>query len=199
MTQVLRHRHVPGRNQIAVLVVQRRADEQAHIISEQASEGFEDAALEIFIVFFIEYLFQCRYAERDRDPDAPYLTGDRQEMGKARLEGSAPVLLVRDVAAAANYYRDKVGFSYDHMWGDPPAFCIVGRDNYHLMLSLVDDPEHIVPHYKRVESLWNAYFWVDDARVKEIVQAVVSNARTGRIGDGKIFVLSAESGESEDL
>jgi nitrogen regulatory protein PII len=31
--------------------------------------------------------------------------------------------------------------------------------------------------------------WVDDARVEEIVRKIVEVARTGRMGDGKIFVL----------
>ncbi len=31
--------------------------------------------------------------------------------------------------------------------------------------------------------------WVDDARAEEIVRKLVEVARTGRIGDGKIFVL----------
>jgi len=33
--------------------------------------------------------------------------------------------------------------------------------------------------------------WVDDSRVEEVVQTVVEVARTGRQGDGKIFVLPA--------
>ena len=33
--------------------------------------------------------------------------------------------------------------------------------------------------------------WVDDSRVEEILRKVVEVARTGRMGDGKIFVLSA--------
>jgi nitrogen regulatory protein P-II 1 len=33
--------------------------------------------------------------------------------------------------------------------------------------------------------------WVDDARVEEIVRKIVAVARTGRMGDGKIFVLPA--------
>ncbi len=37
--------------------------------------------------------------------------------------------------------------------------------------------------------------WVDDARVEEVVRKVVEVARTGRMGDGKIFVLPAESYE----
>ncbi len=31
--------------------------------------------------------------------------------------------------------------------------------------------------------------WVDDLRVEELVRKIVSVARTGRMGDGKIFVL----------
>ncbi len=33
--------------------------------------------------------------------------------------------------------------------------------------------------------------WVDDARAEEIVRKIVDVARTGRMGDGKIFVLPA--------
>lgn len=37
--------------------------------------------------------------------------------------------------------------------------------------------------------------WVDDSRVEEIVRKIVELARTGRMGDGKIFVLPAGSAE----
>ncbi|NQT13980.1 MAG: P-II family nitrogen regulator [Planctomycetes bacterium] len=33
--------------------------------------------------------------------------------------------------------------------------------------------------------------WVDAARVEEVVRTVVEVARTGRMGDGKVFVLPA--------
>ena len=33
--------------------------------------------------------------------------------------------------------------------------------------------------------------WVDDLRVEEVVRTLVEVARTGRMGDGKIFVLPA--------
>ena len=35
--------------------------------------------------------------------------------------------------------------------------------------------------------------WVDDTRAEEVVRKLVEIARTGRMGDGKIFVLSAVS------
>jgi len=35
--------------------------------------------------------------------------------------------------------------------------------------------------------------WVDDSRVEEVVCLIVDHARTGRQGDGKIFILPAET------
>ncbi len=36
--------------------------------------------------------------------------------------------------------------------------------------------------------------WVEDMRVDEVVRTIVEVARTGRMGDGKIFVLPAMQG-----
>jgi catechol 2,3-dioxygenase-like lactoylglutathione lyase family enzyme len=79
-----------------------------------------------------------------------------------KIIGSAGVLLVKDVVAAANYYRDKLGFHYDRLWGEPPDFVILDRDGYSVMLSKVDDPAKVIPHWKVVNQMWNLYFWVDD-------------------------------------
>ncbi|HCK40993.1 MAG: transcriptional regulator [Planctomycetaceae bacterium] len=38
--------------------------------------------------------------------------------------------------------------------------------------------------------------WVDDSRAEEIIRKLVEVARTGRMGDGKIFVLSEDSHEA---
>lgn len=38
--------------------------------------------------------------------------------------------------------------------------------------------------------------WVEDARVNEIVRKIVESARSGRMGDGKIFVLPTAKGAS---
>jgi nitrogen regulatory protein P-II 1 len=35
--------------------------------------------------------------------------------------------------------------------------------------------------------------WVEDARAEETIRKIVEVARTGRMGDGKIFVLSSDS------
>ena len=41
--------------------------------------------------------------------------------------------------------------------------------------------------------------WVEDLSVEEVVRTIVDVARTGRMGDGKIFVLPAMDGEFEVL
>ena len=83
-------------------------------------------------------------------------------MKAGKIIGSAPILLVADVVRSADYYRDKLGFRYERFWGEPPCFCMPHRDGHVVMLSQVDDPRHVVPHYKLVPNMWNIYFWVDD-------------------------------------
>jgi len=97
-------------------------------------------------------------------------------MNKSKITGSAPVLLVSDVVNSANWYRDKLGFSYEQFYGDPPGFCILERDNFHLMLSQVKDKSEIKPHWKIVEKMWNVYFWVNDA--ESIYNEFIKNGAT---------------------
>jgi len=84
-------------------------------------------------------------------------------MPKVRLLSSAPVLLVRDVVAAANHYRDALGFTYERFWGEPPKFVILERDGMRLMLDEAPPATAIVPHWKVDPGMWNVYFWTDDA------------------------------------
>ena len=81
----------------------------------------------------------------------------------AKLTGTAPVLLVRNVVAAANHYRDVLGFSYDQFFGDPPSFVILTRDQQHLMLRQAVHPQHVVPHWTVSPKTSDVYFWVSDA------------------------------------
>jgi catechol 2,3-dioxygenase-like lactoylglutathione lyase family enzyme len=50
----------------------------------------------------------------------------------------APYFIVDDVAATANFYRDKLGFRYERFWGDPPGFCMVMRSGVVIMLSQLE-------------------------------------------------------------
>ena len=49
------------------------------------------------------------------------------------------------------------------------------------------DSEYSMAFLPKVE----IQLWVDDARMDEVVERIVAVARTGRIGDGKVFVLPA--------
>jgi hypothetical protein len=80
----------------------------------------------------------------------------------SKLTESAAVLLVKDVVAAANHYRDAIGFGYDRFYGEPPGFVILGRDGMYLMLKQVADPKLIVPHWTVSAGLSNVYFWVSN-------------------------------------
>ena len=56
-------------------------------------------------------------------------------------------------------------------------------------LSEYGDSEYSMAFLPKVEIA----LWVDDARVEEIVRKVMAVARTGRMGDGKVFVLPVAS------
>jgi predicted enzyme related to lactoylglutathione lyase len=88
------------------------------------------------------------------------------ELGATRWS-VAPYFIVDDVIATANYYRDKLGFSYDRFWGEPPGFCMVHRRGVTIMLSQLAEQGRMNPN--RVadpeEGAWDAYIWVDDSDV----------------------------------
>lgn len=48
-----------------------------------------------------------------------------------------PVMFVRDVPAAATFYRDTLGFSIDFLHGTPPFYGAVSRDGATLHLKFV--------------------------------------------------------------
>ncbi len=50
-----------------------------------------------------------------------------------QIASASPVLLVADIFATAEYYRDVLGFQFDEIHGDPPSFVIVQRDGVRLM------------------------------------------------------------------
>lgn len=76
----------------------------------------------------------------------------------------APYFLVHDVVASANYYRDKLGFTYERFFGDPPEFCMVKRNGIVIMLKQIDGttlrPNHLT---EKEGSAWDTYIWVDNA------------------------------------
>lgn len=57
------------------------------------------------------------------------------------------------------------------------------------------DSEYSLAFLPKVE----VTLWVEDSRVEETMRKIVEVARTGRMGDGKIFVMPAFSGDSIDI
>lgn len=82
----------------------------------------------------------------------------------AKITSHAPILFASDLAKTIAYFVDRVGFTVGGVWGEPPDFAILVRDGAHLMLSQAPEGHAIVPHWRVKDKLWNAYFWVDDAR-----------------------------------
>jgi predicted enzyme related to lactoylglutathione lyase len=77
----------------------------------------------------------------------------------------APYFIADDVVETAGYYRDKLGFHYERLWGDPPTFCMVKRSGIVIMLSQLARAGAMRPN--RVADpageAWDAYIWVEDA------------------------------------
>jgi len=59
-------------------------------------------------------------------------------MTAPQIRDATPVLLVKDVVKAAAYYADKLGFTVERFWGEPPMFTIARRDNVSIMLNQVN-------------------------------------------------------------
>lgn len=67
-------------------------------------------------------------------------------MSAPQIRDATPVLLVRDVAKAAAYYTDKLGFRSERFWGEPPTFTIVWRDRVAVMLNQVNPGDAFRPN-----------------------------------------------------
>src|SRR5580698_7685599 len=88
-----------------------------------------------------------------------------------QITNAAPVLLVADVFATAEYYRDVLGFRFDQIYGEPPSFVIVERDGARLMFR---QPREGAPQAFNAAITPNfpsdVFIWVDDveALAKEL-------------------------------
>ncbi len=83
----------------------------------------------------------------------------------ARLERIAPVLVVRDVAASVEFWREKVGFETKTIYGEPPSFAMPSRDGVTIMLvKAPTGAQPPVPNWKVVDKCNQVYIWVDDAK-----------------------------------
>ena len=77
-------------------------------------------------------------------------------MPVSRLFRSAAVLQVSDVLRSRDFYLQKLGFESSGLWGEPPCFCIVGRDAVTIFLDQSREPGD-----PPVNQYWAAYIYVE--------------------------------------
>ncbi|MCC7435204.1 MAG: VOC family protein [Methanoregulaceae archaeon] len=76
---------------------------------------------------------------------------------------SAPVLLVRDLLASAEYWRERVGFEVPRLYNDPPTFAMPTRDGVTIMLAQTPHgTQPPLPNWRVAPSTNNVYIWVED-------------------------------------
>jgi catechol 2,3-dioxygenase-like lactoylglutathione lyase family enzyme len=56
------------------------------------------------------------------------------------LSSTSAQLFVADIKASRDFYTDKVGFTVDFVYGDPPFYGQVTRDHARLALRVVREP-----------------------------------------------------------
>ena len=64
----------------------------------------------------------------------------RQTVPRPILTSIAAQLFIADIQASCNFFTDKLGFTVDFVYGDPPFYAQATRDSAHLSLRHVDEP-----------------------------------------------------------
>lgn len=74
-------------------------------------------------------------------------TSARRVLSTPRFTRAVPVILVGNVQASAEFFRDTLGFSIDFLHGHPPFYGSVSRDGACVHLKFVHEPVLVVgPH-----------------------------------------------------
>jgi catechol 2,3-dioxygenase-like lactoylglutathione lyase family enzyme len=74
----------------------------------------------------------------------------------------SPQFVVPDVVAAAEYYRDVLGFRILGYSVDPPVFAIVARGSVEIQFGRADGETPPSPNWTRRQGGLDAYIWVND-------------------------------------
>ena len=81
----------------------------------------------------------------------------------AKLTSICPTFVVPDVVAAAEYYRDALGFQILGYFLNPPVFAMVARDAAEIHFGKLDNGADASPNTERRHGLGtDAYVWVND-------------------------------------
>jgi len=93
--------------------------------------------------------------------DEPTATGPISKT--PRLTRAVPVIFVANVQAAAEFYRDTLGFSIDFLHGHPPFYGAVSRDGACVHLKFVHEPVFSVGAHDR-DGLIMAFIEVENVK-----------------------------------
>jgi len=106
----------------------------------------------------------------------------------ARNKVARDMAMKQIIAIVRPFVAEKVLDALDHA---PLEACLVhevkGYGRQKSYLDAYRGSEYSMAFLPKVQII----VWVADLRAEEVVQTIVSHARTGRMGDGKVFVLSA--------
>lgn len=90
---------------------------------------------------------------------------------KPKLSSVAAQLFVRDIKASTDFFTTKLSFAIDFVYGDPPFYGQVIRDNARLALRRVDAPV-IAEEIRQREDLLSASITLDSAdEIKQLFLA----------------------------
>jgi len=85
-------------------------------------------------------------------------------MAQPRLTRAAPSFAVADVFETAEYYRDVLGFRFDQIWGNPPSFVMLERDDVVVMMKQVKPEALPAPAAERSSEQIDMYLYTTNAR-----------------------------------
>ena len=78
---------------------------------------------------------------------------------RPRVIGTSPNFIVSDIRRSLDFYQ-RLGFEEPGVWGDPPAFAMLHRGNFEIMLNLARDGSR--PHPNGPTGVWDLYVRVTD-------------------------------------
>ena len=78
---------------------------------------------------------------------------------RTRAVGITPLFVVVDLQRSIDFYT-KLGFVEPAMWGEPPCFAMMNRDELDLMFSLADEGTQVHPNGP--QGVWDMYVKVED-------------------------------------
>lgn len=80
----------------------------------------------------------------------------------------AAQLFVGDIKASTDFFTGKLGFAVDFVYGDPPFYAQVSRDNARLALRFIDEPVFVAGVREREDLLSASITLASAAEIKQL-------------------------------